>query len=114
MNAFIRDPQILEAGRFIMLSLIAAPVGGIYQLCSSYLQGTGKVSYATITSLLSKGLVFVPVLFISEALGGFTGLVFAGAVSDLISTAIGAWLCMNWAKKSAAANKVPNTVLEIA
>lgn len=114
MNAFIRDPQVLEAGRFIMLSLIAAPVGGIYQLCSSYLQGTGKVSYATITSLLSKGLVFVPVLFISEALGGFTGLVFAGAVSDLISTAIGAWLCMNWAKKSAAANKVPNTVLEIA
>lgn len=103
MTAFLNDPQVLEAGRFMMLTLIAAPVGGIYQLCSSFLQGTGKVSYATLTSLLSKGLVFVPVLFISEALGGFTGLVFAGAVSDLISTAIGAALCLSWAKKSGGA-----------
>ena len=114
MTAFLNDPQVLETGRFMMLTLIAAPVGGIYQLCSSFLQGTGKVSYATLTSLLSKGLVFAPVLFISEALGGFTGLVFAGAVSDLISTAIGAALCLSWAKKSAAADKVPNTLLEAA
>ncbi len=114
MTAFLNDPQVLETGRFMMLTLIAAPVGGIYQLCSSYLQGTGKVSYATVTSLLSKGLVFVPVLFVSEALGGFTGLVFAGAVSDIISTAIGAWLCVRWSKKSAALTKAPKTVLEAA
>jgi len=98
--AFLDDPQVLEIGRFMMLTLLASPVGGIYQLCSAYLQGTGKVSYATVASLLSKGLVYVPVLFLSEALGGFTGLVFAGAISDLISTAVGVVLCMNWAKQS--------------
>lgn len=101
ITAFLDDPQVLEIGRFMMLTLIASPVGGIYQLCSSYLQGTGKVSYATVTSLLSKGLVYVPVLFISQALGGFVGLVFAGAISDLISTAIGVLLSVSWAKKSA-------------
>lgn len=101
ITAFLDDPQVLEIGRFMMLTLIASPVGGIYQLCSSYLQGTGKVSYATVTSLLSKGLVYVPVLFISQALGGFVGLVFAGAISDLISTAIGVILSLSWAKKSA-------------
>ncbi len=114
MTAFIDAPQVLETGRFMMLTLVAAPIGGIYQLCSSYLQGTGKVSYATLTSLLSKGLVFVPVLFISEALGGFAGLVFAGAISDLISTAIGAALCLSWAKKSAGSINTPCALPETA
>ena len=114
MTAFIDDPQVLETGRFMMLTLVAAPIGGIYQLCSSYLQGAGKVSYATLTSLLSKGLVFVPVLFISEALGGFAGLVFAGAISDLISTAIGAALCLSWAKKSAGSINTPCALPETA
>lgn len=104
VTAFLNDPQVLETGKFMMLTLLASPVGGIYQLCSGYLQGTGKVSYATVTSLLSKGLVYVPVLFISEALGGFAGLVFAGPVTDVISTAIGVALCMIWAKKAAGSN----------
>lgn len=109
ITAFLDDPQVLEIGKFMMLTLLASPVGGIYQLCSSYLQGTGKVSYATITSLLSKGVVYLPVLFISEALGGFAGLVFAGAISELISTLIGVILCVNWAKRSAvsATTEVP-------
>lgn len=112
ITAFLDDPQVLEIGRFMMLTLIASPVGGIYQLCSSYLQGTGKVSYATVTSLLSKGLVYVPVLFISEALGGFAGLVFAGVISDLISTAIGVLLSVSWARKSADGAGIPDAVPE--
>ena len=105
VKMFLDDPQVLELGKFMMLTLIACPVGGVYQLCSAYLQGTGKVSYATLTSLLSKGLVYVPVLFMAEALGGFTGLVFAGAVTDVISTLIGVALCMSWARKSAGSLK---------
>ncbi len=100
VRAFIDDPTLLETGKFMMLTLLGAPVGGIYQLCAAYLQGTGKVSYATVTSLLSKGLIFVPVLFLSEALGGLPGLVFAGVISDVLSTGIGVALCLAWAKKS--------------
>ena len=90
---FLNDPHVLDMGRLMMLGLVGAPVGGIYQLCSAYLQGTGKVSSATLTSLLSKGLVYVPVLFVGEALFGLMGLVFAGAVTDVISTAVGVLLC---------------------
>lgn len=114
ITAFLDDPQVLEIGRFMMLTVLASPVGGVYQLCSAYLQGTGKVSYATVTSLLSKGLVYVPVMFICEALGGFTGLVFAGVISDIISTGIGAALCLNWAKRSAGSVEVPRTSPEAA
>lgn len=101
VKAFLNDPQVLETGKFMMLTLLGIPVSGIYQLCSTYLQGTGKVSYATLTSLLSKGIVYVPVLFLAEALGGLPGLVFAGVVTDVISTVIGVALCLNWARHSA-------------
>ncbi len=100
VTAFLDDPQILETGKFMMLTLLGAPVGGIYQLCSAYLQGTVKVSYATVTSLLSKGIAYVPVLFAMEALAGLPGLVFAGVVTDVISTAAGVILCLVWARQS--------------
>lgn len=105
VQAFLDDPAVLETGKFMMLTLLGAPVGGLYQLCSTYLQGTGKVSYATFTSLLSKGIVYIPVLFAGEALFGLPGVVFAGAVTDVVSTAIGGALCMSWARQSAGAGK---------
>lgn len=99
VTAFLDDPQVLEFGKLMMLSLIASPVGGVYQLCSVYLQGTGKVSYATLTALLQKGIIFVPVLYLMEAAFGLMGLVFAGAVTDVLSTAVGVILCLAWARK---------------
>lgn len=110
VKAFLNDPEILEMGKFMMLTLLAVPVGGIYQLCSVYLQGTGKVSYATLTSLLSKGIVFIPVMFLGEALFGLPGLVFSGAITDLISTSISAALCVSWSKHSMGGSAVKAAV----
>lgn len=98
VRAFLDDPEVIEYGKLMMLSLIAAPVGGIYQLCSTYLQATGKVSYATLTAMLQKAIVYVPVLFLCEFLFHLNGIVFAGAVTDVISTAISAALCFRHAK----------------
>lgn len=106
IKAFLNDPQVLEYGKLMMLGLIAAPVGGVYQLCAAYLQGTGKVSYATFTALLQKGLIYVPVLYLGEFLFQLNGIVFASAVTDVLSTAAGAALCLIWAKKSAETHPV--------
>lgn len=98
--AFLNDAQVIELGRFMVLgSLITAPFTGILQLCTAYLQGTGKVSYATVTALMQKGLVYVPVMYVMEAAFGLNGIVFTGAVTDLISTAAACALCLVWAKK---------------
>lgn len=116
IRAFLNDPQVVEYGKLMMLSLVASPIGGIYQLCSVYLQGTGKVSYATLTALLQKGIVFIPVLYLGEFLLGLYGIVFAGAVTDLISTAIGVILCLHWAKRlrRTEAESAPDPAFEIA
>ena len=71
----------------------------VYQMCSTYLQGTGKVSYATLTSLLQKGLVFVPVLYLMESNFGLDGIVFANAVTTIISTAVALFLCRIWSRR---------------
>ena len=97
--AFLDDPQVLALGRrMIVGALLTAPVSGVYQLCSVYLQSTGKVSYATITALMQKGLVYIPVLYAMNTAFGLDGLIYAGAVADCISAVAAAFFCLAWAK----------------
>ena len=102
VTAFSPDPEIIALGKTMMLgTLLAVPVEGVYQMCSTYLQATGKVSYATLTSLMQKGLVLVPVLTLMERLFGLNGIIFAGAVTTLISTVIALLLCRSWSRQIA-------------
>ena len=98
VTAFLDDDAVIAYGRRMVLGgIVSAPFYGIYQMCAVYLQGTGKVSYATFTALLQKGIVYLPVLFILHRLFGLTGLIFAPAVTDLIATAAALALSLNWA-----------------
>ena len=68
-------------------------------MCSTYLQATGKVSYATLTSLMQKGLLFLPVLIGMERLFKLDGIIFASAVTSLVSTTIALLLCRRWSRQ---------------
>lgn len=101
VRAFLDNGEILSLGRRMILGgLAAAPLVGVYQLCSVYLQSTGRVAYATITALMQKGLVYVPVLYGMNAAFGFTGLIFSTAVTDVFSTLAALALCLKSAKKA--------------
>ena len=98
--AFSPDAEIIALGTHMMLgTLLAVPVEAVYQMCSTYLQATGKVGYATLTSLMQKGLVFVPVLFLMERAFALDGIVFSNAVTTVISTAIALLLCLDWSRR---------------
>ncbi len=100
MAAFLNDPQVIELGRTMMLaSLVTAPVTAVYQLCSAYLQGIGKVRPATVTSLLRQGLVYVPLLYLMELALGLNGVIFAASAADLIACAAACFLCLRCAEK---------------
>ncbi len=95
----LNDPEIFELGRrMIVGSLITMPIYGVYQMSSTYLQATGKVSFATVVSLLRQGLLFVPVVYAMNALFKLNGLIFAGAVADVIATAAAVVLSVVWAR----------------
>ena len=98
--AFSSDAEIISLGKTMMLgTLLAVPVEGVYHMCSTYLQATGNVSFATLTSLMQKGLVFLPVLLLMERLFGLDGIIFSNAVTTLISTGIALLLCRSWSRK---------------
>ena len=100
--AFSSDAEIISLGKTMMLgTLLAVPVEGVYHMCSTYLQATGKVSFATLTSLMQKGLIFLPVLLLTERLFGLDGIIFSNAVTTLISTGIALLLCRSWSRKIA-------------
>ena len=98
--AFSSDAEIISLGKTMMLgTLLAVPVEGVYHMCSTFLQATGKVSFATLTSLMQKGLVFLPVLLLMEKLFGLDGIIFSNAVTTLISTIIALMLCRSWSRQ---------------
>ena len=100
--AFSPDEEIIALGKYMMLgTLLAVPIEGAYHMCSTYLQATGKVSYATLTSLMQKGLIFLPVLIVMERLFGLDGIIFSSAVTTLISTVIALLLCRSWSRQIA-------------
>ena len=86
LTAFIDDPKVIAIGRVALLASVAVgPVYGIYQMATTYFQSTGQAGYATVCSLLNKGLIYIPVLFLLKQVFGMYGILFTGAVTDGLS-----------------------------
>jgi len=95
ISAFLKEETAVLLGeKMILGTLIASPFAGIYQLCSAYLQAAGKVGRATLTAFFQKFLVYVPVLFIMNLFFSLNGLIYAAAVTDVLSAAAALFLCM--------------------
>lgn len=108
VRMFVSDEATVQLGvQVVKISLISAPLLGIYYLCSNLLQASGSAVSATVASILRQGLVLVPALYLLHAVFGFTGLLWTGVVSDLLSTAIAAVLAAVQLKKAFAAKKQP-------
>ncbi len=97
VGMFLDTPAVIDIGESMVIAgLATAAVSGIYQMCQVYLQGTGKVNFATFTALLQKGIVYIPVLYLMHAISGLTGLIWSSAVTDVIATVVSILLCLIW------------------
>lgn len=95
--AFTQDGTLISIGQKMVIGgILSGPIYGLYQLSASFLQSTGKVSYATFVSLLRQGIVYIPSIFLLNILFGLNGLIFAGAVSDIISVVVAGILAIYW------------------
>ncbi len=94
LNAFLNDPDVLAVGRVCLLaSIVIGPFLGFYQICTTYLQASGKSKQAIVVSLLEKGLVYLPVLFLMHLLFGMNGIIFATTVTTVISAVAALAFC---------------------
>lgn len=100
MMAFINNQEVLQLGKIMMsASVSVGPFYGFYQLCQVYLQATGKASYATIVAILDKGVFYLPVLYLLNALFGMYGAAFTATVTLFFSILAGFFFVAKWNKK---------------
>lgn len=94
VTMFIEHADVIALGQKMMVaSLLIGPFYGLYQLETTFLQSTGKAGVATFVSLLDKGVIFLPMLWLLNALLGLNGVIYTAAVTDMISILIGGLLC---------------------
>lgn len=100
ISMFIKDDQVIAYGQtFLLASIITGPFYGFYQLCQTYLQSTGKASYASLVALLDKGLFYLPLLFLLSRLFGLYGIIYTGAVTLFLSLAVGIFFSFRWSRQ---------------
>ena len=95
VSTFINDPDIISLGTFIIsVTTLTGPIVGLYELCTTFLQSTEKASFATLVSLLRQGILFIPSLFLMNALLGFTGIVYCSPITSVLAFIISLALCL--------------------
>ena len=101
--AFIDNEEVIAYGQvFVFASIIIRTFYGLYQLCQTFLQSTGKVSYASLVALMDKGLFYIPLLFILGRTFGLYGIIFTEAATLFLSLAAGIVFSIIWNRKISA------------
>ena len=86
VHAFLSDPEAVTYGvRFTRILLSTSFLFGIYFVLSNAMQAMGAATQAFIINISRQGLIYIPALFILQALLGINGLVWAQPVADVLS-----------------------------
>ena len=94
LNAFLDNLNVLEIGRVCLFaSIVIGPFFGFYRICTTYLQAAGKSKQAIIVSLLEKGIIYIPMLFLMNALFKMYGIIFSATVTTVLSAVTALIFC---------------------
>jgi len=94
LNAFLDNPDVLEIGRVCLFaSIVIGPFLGFYQICTTYLQASGKSKQAVIVSLLEKGIIYIPLLFLMGWLFKMYGIIYAATATTVLSAVAALIFC---------------------
>ena len=102
IGLFLKDPAVAAmAENILTIIMISSPFLGFFFLGTNFLQATGDAMKATLMSVLQKGLLLIPALFVSEYLYGFMGIRIAYVIADFGSVIIACiFLITGWKKIS--------------
>ena len=86
IGLFIQDEEVIMYGvRMLIEYMLSGPVIGILFMNMNCMQSVGKAFWATILSVLRQGVLLIPLLFLLNALGGLTGVIYGQALTDYIA-----------------------------
>ena len=96
IQVFINDAEVVSYGiRMVVALQLSAPVIGILFLCINTIQGMGKALPSLILTVCRQGLIFIPLIFILNALLGLDGVIYAQPAADYLSILVGIMICVH-------------------
>lgn len=86
IRMFISDSDVVYYGvKMLVGYILSGPFIGILFANMNCLQSTNNAAYATILSVLRQGLLFIPLLYLLNALFGVNGVAFGQSLTDGIT-----------------------------
>lgn len=87
---FMNQPDIINAGSYMLIAtIITTPIVGIILVYTTVFQSVGNAWAAFIMAIVRQGVVYFIALEIMKDVFGYHGIVWAQAVSDVITCIIG-------------------------
>ena len=87
IGLFLKDVELVALSEKVMLiHLVSMPALGLFYLGQTYLQAATESKAATILAAGRQFLFLIPSYFLLNLLFGLNGFLFAGAVTDILST----------------------------
>lgn len=96
IQVFINDAEVVSYGiRMVVALQLSAPFIGILFLCINTIQGMGKALPSLVLTVCRQGLIFIPLIFILNAMLGLDGVIYAQPAADYLSILVGILICMH-------------------
>lgn len=96
IQVFINDAEVVSYGiRMVVALQLSAPFIGILFLCINTIQGMGKALPSLVLTVCRQGLIFIPLIFILNAMLGLNGVIYAQPAADYLSILVGIMICMH-------------------
>lgn len=90
VGVFLTDPNAFDyAVEFARILLSTGSVFGIFYVLTNALQAMGAAMPSLIINISRQGLIYIPALFLLNAILGVNGLVWAQPIVDVISLVVG-------------------------
>lgn len=89
VSAFLSEPEALSYGiEFSRILLTTSFLFGMFYVLSNALQAMGAATASLIINMSRQGLIYIPAVFILQAVMGMEGLLWAQPVADVLSVAL--------------------------
>ena len=89
VSAFLSDPEALSYGvEFSRILLTTSFLFGMFYVLSNALQAMGAATAALVINMSRQGLIYIPAIFILQAVLGMDGLLWAQPVADVLSVVL--------------------------
>lgn len=95
IQAFINDAEVIAIGTQMVVALqLSGPVIGLLFLSINTIQGMGKAIPSLILTICRQGIMFIPMIYILNALFKMDGVIYAQPVADYGSIVLGILICL--------------------